>query len=112
VDHTIISNPVVQSAITAGRGQITGSFTEQDAKDLASILNAGSLPVNLTQQSIRTVSPTLGSESLKEGIIAGAAGPDPAVPLSPLLLSVARHRGVVRHVDLGAVGDRADLAGR
>jgi len=74
VDHSIISNPVVQSAITAGRGQITGSFTEQDAKDLASVLNAGSLPVNLTQQSIRTVSPTLGSESLKEGIIAGAAG--------------------------------------
>jgi protein-export membrane protein SecD len=74
VDHKIISNPVVQSAITAGRGQITGNFTEQDAKDLASILNAGSLPVNLTQQSVRTVSPTLGSESLKEGIIAAAAG--------------------------------------
>jgi protein-export membrane protein SecD len=74
VDHQIISNPVVQSAITAGRGQITGSFDEQGSKDLASILNAGSLPVNLTQQSVRTVSPTLGSESLKEGIIAGAAG--------------------------------------
>ncbi len=74
VDHKIISNPVVNEAITAGRGVITGNFTEQDAKDLASVLNAGSLPVNLTQQSIRTVSPTLGSESLKEGIIAGAAG--------------------------------------
>jgi preprotein translocase subunit SecD len=74
VDHKIISNPVVNEAITAGRGVITGNFTEQDAKDLASVLNAGSLPVNLTQQSIRTVSPTLGSESLKEGIIAGVAG--------------------------------------
>jgi preprotein translocase subunit SecD len=74
VDHQIISNPVVQSPITAGRGQITGNFTESDAKNLAAILNAGSLPVNLTKQSVRTVSPTLGTESLKEGIIAGAAG--------------------------------------
>jgi protein-export membrane protein SecD len=74
VDHKIISNPVVQSPITAGRGQITGNFTEETAKNLAAILNAGSLPVNLTQQSVQTVSPTLGTESLKEGIIAGAAG--------------------------------------
>jgi protein-export membrane protein SecD len=74
VDHSIISNPVVQSPITAGRGQITGNFTEETAKNLAAILNAGSLPVNLTQQSVQTVSPTLGTESLKEGIIAGAAG--------------------------------------
>jgi protein-export membrane protein SecD len=74
VDHKIISNPVVQSPITAGRGQITGNFNEDDAKNLAAVLNAGSLPVNLTKQSVRTVSPTLGTESLKEGIIAGAAG--------------------------------------
>jgi len=74
VDHSIISNPVVQSPITAGRGQITGNFTESDAKNLAAILNAGSLPVDLTKQSVRTVSPTLGTESLKEGIIAGAVG--------------------------------------
>jgi preprotein translocase subunit SecD len=92
VDHRIISNPVVNEAITAGRGVITGSFTEQDAKDLASVLNAGSLPVNLTQQSVRTVSPTLGSESLKEGIIAGAAG---LVLLFLYLLFYYRLLGVV-----------------
>jgi len=74
VDRSIISNPVVNSPITAGSGQITGNFTEQEAKDLASILNAGSLPVNLTQESVQTVSPTLGSESLNQGIVAGAAG--------------------------------------
>ena len=74
VDRKIISNPVVQGAITAGRGQISGNFTEQSAKDLAAILNAGSLPVNLTQESVQTVSPTLGSESLDQGIVAGAAG--------------------------------------
>jgi protein-export membrane protein SecD len=74
VDRTIVSNPVVQGAITAGNGEITGNFTEQQAKDLATVLNAGALPVELTRQSVQTVSPTLGSESLKEGIIAGAAG--------------------------------------
>jgi preprotein translocase subunit SecD len=74
VDRTVISNPQVQSAITAGNGIITGNFTEQEAKDLASLLNAGALPVELTRQSVRTVSPTLGSESLKQGIIAGVAG--------------------------------------
>jgi preprotein translocase subunit SecD len=74
VDRTVISNPQVQSPITAGNGIITGNFTEQEAKDLASLLNAGALPVELTRQSVTTISPTLGSESLKEGIIAGIAG--------------------------------------
>jgi len=74
VDRTIVSNPEVNEPITTGTGQITGNFTEQSAKDLATVLNAGALPVELTQQSVRTVSPTLGEESLKEGIIAGVAG--------------------------------------
>jgi preprotein translocase subunit SecD len=92
VDYQIISNPVVQSPITGGRGQITGNFTEQDAKDLAAILNAGSLPVNLTQESVRTVSPTLGSTSLREGIVAGAAG---LILLFMYLLFYYRLLGVV-----------------
>jgi protein-export membrane protein SecD len=74
VDRTIISNPVVQGAITTGNGEITGNFNEDSAKQLASLLNAGALPVELTRQSVRTVSPTLGEESLKQGIIAGVAG--------------------------------------
>jgi preprotein translocase subunit SecD len=92
VDYQIISNPVVQSPITQGRGQITGNFTEQEAKDLAAILNAGSLPVNLTQESVRTVSPTLGSTSLREGIIAGGAG---LILLFMYLLFYYRLLGVV-----------------
>jgi preprotein translocase subunit SecD len=74
VDRTIRSDPVVQSAITGGTGQITGGFSEEEAKDLATLLNAGALPVELTRQSVRTVSPTLGEESLKQGIVAGIAG--------------------------------------
>jgi preprotein translocase subunit SecD len=74
VDRSIISNPQVTSPITTGNGQIEGNFTEDSSKQLASLLNAGALPVELTRQSVRTVSPTLGSESLKQGIIAAIAG--------------------------------------
>jgi preprotein translocase subunit SecD len=74
LDNQVISAPVVQSAITGGSGQITGNFTEQQAKDLATTLNAGALPVNLKRQAVQTVSATLGKESLKQGLIAGLVG--------------------------------------
>jgi len=74
VDRQIVSNPRVNEPITGGTGTISGTFTEQQAKDLATLLNAGSLPVELTQESVRTVSPTLGDESLQQGIAAAIAG--------------------------------------
>lgn len=74
VDRDIISNPSVDEAITAGRGFIRGGFSEDSARELATQLSAGSLPVELTRQSVRTISPTLGSESLRQGVFAGIAG--------------------------------------
>jgi protein-export membrane protein SecD len=74
VDRVVISSPGVNEPITGGSGVITGGFSELEAKDLATQLNAGALPVELTRQSVRTVSPTLGEESLQEGIYAGLAG--------------------------------------
>jgi protein-export membrane protein SecD len=74
VDRQIISDPTVQDPITNGVGVITGSFTEQEAKDLATQLNAGALPVELTRQSVSSVSATLGEESLHQGIVAGVVG--------------------------------------
>jgi preprotein translocase subunit SecD len=74
VDRSVISAPTVQSPITNGRGVITGSFTENRAKDLATQLNAGALPVELKTQQVLTVSPTLGQASLKQGVIAGLVG--------------------------------------
>ena len=92
VDRVVISSPQVQSAITGGIGEITGGFKEQEAKDLATQLNAGALPVELTRQSVRTVSPTLGGESLEQGILAGAGG---LVLLFLYLLFYYRLLGVV-----------------
>jgi preprotein translocase subunit SecD len=73
IDRRIISRPEVQGQITTS-GQITGNFTEDSSKTLATQLNAGALPVELTRQSVTTVSPTLGQESLRQGIVAGVAG--------------------------------------
>ena len=70
----VISAPTVDSPITNGSGVITGSFTEQRAKDLATVLNAGALPVQLQKLQTLTVSATLGQESLKQGVIAGVVG--------------------------------------
>jgi preprotein translocase subunit SecD len=74
VDREVISAPTVEDPITNGEGTISGNFTETRAKDLATQLNAGALPVELTTEQVLTVSPTLGEESLKAGIAAGVAG--------------------------------------
>ena len=92
VDRVVISNPKVINPITNGSGIITGSFTEDTAKDLATQLSAGALPVELTRESVRTVSPTLGEESLHQGIVAGLVG---LVLLFLYLLFYYRLLGVV-----------------
>jgi len=74
VDKVVVSSPVVTQAITNGSGEITGGFTESQAKDLAVVLQSGSLPVSLKQLTVETVSATLGKASLREGVIAGLVG--------------------------------------
>jgi preprotein translocase subunit SecD len=74
LDGVLISAPTVQGAIPGGQGVITGSFTADEAKNLAVVLNSGALPVELTRQEVQTVSPLLGNESLRKGLIAGIAG--------------------------------------
>ncbi|MCR5661473.1 MAG: protein translocase subunit SecD [bacterium] len=73
-DGTMHSEPVVQTPITGGSGQITGHFTIEEANELANILNAGALPVDVDIIEAYTVSPTLGAEALNRSIIASAAG--------------------------------------
>jgi preprotein translocase SecF subunit len=65
---------VCNEGIGGGSALITGNFDEQEAKDLALVLTAGALPVKLTQSEVRTVSPTLGNDSLRAGLLAGAIG--------------------------------------
>ena len=68
LDGKIFSAPVIQDAIAGGRAQITGRFTTEEARDLAIILRAGSLPAPVTILENRTVGPSLGRDSIEKGI--------------------------------------------
>jgi preprotein translocase subunit SecD len=66
--------PIIQAIITDGRAEITGSFTSQEAKELAIQLNAGALPVPLKIESQSRVGPTIGADSIQKSIFATAIG--------------------------------------
>ena len=75
LDGEVISAPVVQQAVfTGGTVQISGSFTEAEARDLAKILEFGAVPVKFSVATVQTVSPTLGKDSLRAAVISGLVG--------------------------------------
>ena len=75
LDGEVISAPVVQQAVfTGGTVQISGSFTEAEARDLAKILEFGAVPVKFAVATVQTVSPTLGKDSLRAALISGLVG--------------------------------------
>jgi preprotein translocase subunit SecD len=74
LDGQVVSAPVVQSEIPTGRAEITGNFSQSEAKDLANVLKYGALPLAFDQSELNEISPTLGSDYLRVGIIAGALG--------------------------------------
>jgi preprotein translocase subunit SecD len=79
LDGLVQSAPVIQPDNTTfqsfgGRAQITGDFTQGEADDLATIINYGALPVQLEEQTVQNVSPTLGQDQLDAGIAAGLVG--------------------------------------
>jgi preprotein translocase subunit SecD len=74
LDGTVQSAPTINAQSFGGNGQITGNFNEGSAKNLALILRYGALPVQLNQQTVTTVSPTLGHDSLHAGLVAGLVG--------------------------------------
>ena len=74
IDGYVITAPQTQAVITNGSAQITGSFTAESSKALADQLKYGSLPFGFQVQSQENISATLGSESLKGGLLAGLIG--------------------------------------
>jgi preprotein translocase subunit SecD len=74
LDGKVISFPVIQGAITGGSAQITGSFSQSQATYLANVLNYGALPLTFTKESVQSISPSLGSDQLHAGLLAGAIG--------------------------------------
>ncbi|XCM84202.1 protein translocase subunit SecD [Kitasatospora sp. HUAS MG31] len=74
LDGKVVSHPYVQQSITGGSAVISGSFTQADAKSLANVLSYGALPLDFTKSDVTTVSPQLGGEQLKAGLVAGLIG--------------------------------------
>ena len=107
LDDVVESAPVVQGQIPNGSGVITlgtGATTaagEREAKNLAVVLNSGSLPVQLVREEVQTVSPLLGKESLREGLVAGLVG---LIALMLYLAFYYRLLGLVTWVGMGIWG--------
>ncbi len=73
LDNKVQSAPVIRSAI-GSKGQITGQFTFEEAKDLAIVLRAGALPAPVKIIEETTIGPSLGRQSIKKGIVSGTVG--------------------------------------
>ncbi|MFI9820181.1 protein translocase subunit SecD [Streptomyces sp. NPDC052013] len=74
LDGDVVSDPYVNQALTGGSAEISGSFTQQSAEELANMLSYGALPLTFKEDSVTTVTAALGGEQLKAGLIAGAIG--------------------------------------
>ena len=74
LDQKVYSAPVIKSRIPGGSGIIEGSFTDEEAKDLALILKAGALPAPLKITSQYVVGPSLGADSVRKGTTAAFFG--------------------------------------
>ncbi len=74
LDGKVKSAPTIQEKIPGGHARITGRFTSAEAQDLALLLRAGALPVDVHIEQERTVGPSLGSDSIRQGMRAGLYG--------------------------------------
>lgn len=75
LDDQVVSAPAIQTpTFTRDEIQISGAFDESSAKDLATVLRYGALPVELETQAVQTISATLGEDSLRAGLLAGLVG--------------------------------------
>jgi preprotein translocase subunit SecD len=74
LDGLVVSSPRITEAIPSGNAQITGSFTQLEAQDLANVLKYGALPLAFDRGEVQQVSPTLGADQLSAGLLAGALG--------------------------------------
>jgi preprotein translocase subunit SecD len=98
LDNDVISSPVIQTAIPSGRGQISGGFTVDSARDLAVLLRAGALPVPVQLVENRTIGPELGRDSIDKSVHAGFVAIVAVVLFMALYYGVA---GILADVAMG-----------
>jgi len=98
LDKSVYSAPTIQDRIAGGKAVITGSFTLNEAKDLAIALRAGSLPAPVTIIEERTVGPTLGADSVRMGLVSMVIG-----GLLVILFMVIYYKGAGLIADLALI---------
>ncbi len=102
LDGVVYSAPQFEtSSFDGGIVNITGDFSESEAKDLALVLRYGALPVQLEQDTVSSVSPTLGRDSLRAGVVAGAIG---ALLVLTYIVAYYRSLGLVVVLGMGIWG--------
>ena len=74
LDGLVVSAPRINEAINSGSAQISGSFSQTDATDLANVLKYGALPLAFDRGEVQQISPTLGADQLRGGLLAGFLG--------------------------------------
>ncbi len=97
LDGVVRSAPVIQERISGGKAQITGSFTPEEAHDLAIVLRAGALPATVKIVQNITVGPTLGQDSIRKGLTAGLLG---TILVVAFMIFYYRFSGVVANYAL------------
>lgn len=97
LDGQLKTAPVVQSVISDGHAVITGSFTPEEAREIARDLNFGALPLPIESVSTQSIGPSLGAEATEAGVFAGFMG---FIILSALLILWYRAPGLVAVVSL------------
>ncbi|MBI2494375.1 MAG: protein translocase subunit SecD [Candidatus Rokubacteria bacterium] len=98
LDGNVYSAPRINERIPGGRAVITGQFTVDEARDLAIVLRAGALPAPVTILEERTVGPSLGADSIRQGLIAIGAS---AVIVFVFMLVYYRVSGLIADIGLG-----------
>src|SRR6266576_1802651 len=98
LDNGVYSAPVIQERIGGGRASITGNFDIKEARDLSIVLRAGALPAPVEILEERTVGPSLGSDSIRQGVISFVVGASLVI-----IFMIAYYRGA------GALADVALL---
>ncbi|MFH0845435.1 MAG: protein translocase subunit SecD, partial [Pseudomonadota bacterium] len=97
LDDVVQSTPVIRERISGGKAQISGSFTPEEAHDLAIVLRAGALPAPVDMVQNLTVGPSLGRDSIQSGIASAVLG---TVLVVSFMIIYYRLSGVIANLAL------------
>ncbi|MBQ7402790.1 MAG: protein translocase subunit SecD [Lentisphaeria bacterium] len=97
LDGKLYSAPTINQAITGGNAQITGNFSREDAENIANALVSGSVPFKMKIQAQYDIDPTIGAETVRDGMWSGIAG---TILVMIFMLLYYRKSGIVANISL------------